>query len=1033
MMFQPGTRVRLKGDPAVVGIVTNAAPKELATRIFVEVELSSGKRASYPLIELEELRSGPDARSDFRAGRLCSPDDFRRAVTHLRMTGDLADMIYSLGATNTEFHAYQFKPVLKLLNAHSRGLLVADEVGLGKTIEAGLIWTELVARFEARRLLVICPKPLVQKWREELRNKFNVEARICSASDLLELVSEGQRPTDGFAAIASIAGIRPPRGWNDPDDPAEGSRADLARRLADESENELFDLVIFDEAHHLRNVDTMNHRLAELLSEVSDYSLFLSATPINLRANDLRALLKLIDPDTFEREWLFDVLQQENTPLVEAWEAARNPKVPIATVAKLVAQLPEGQVLKTGARLKRLREELRKGMPDTPAARVKLAAQLEEMSLLGSIVNRTRRRDVAEFKVVRQPVTVRWSMSEAERKFYERASDRIEQYALDHGINERFLLAQSQRLLASSLAAAYRQWGERSGALSLDEEDEEPKALPGPLVAALGGICDDRAELEALESNDTKFEQLFASVREFFSRYPDQKLIIFSSFRRTIDHLARKLAGRGVRAMELHGGIKDDRQDTIAQFADSPGGTILLTSEVGGEGLDLQFCRALINWDLPWNPMKVEQRIGRIDRIGQTSPSIEILNLIAENTIEEMVYQRLYVRLGIIKQTLGDFEPILGEIVRDLEMLLANPALTPEQREDELERALQAAERRKQEAENLEKEAPGLIAHGDSILQRVQEAHAPHKMITSGDLRDFIAGTLSTSFEGTRFTRIPEMEVEAYNVRLSQRAQAEFARYRVQHARRYPTRFMRDAATGVSVVFGRNPDPVRYRQIEAVPMTHPLARFASKHLEERQHGIAPRPATAFEIASVSAMGLAPGDYVIGLERWSISGVLPIDKLAFVGASVHDGSLIDSDTAERVLIEGLADQPTLVPVDDVIERAADVLDSVVVPSLEHERLTFEQGEAAKHYDLAETQRALIEEHRTRRRQQAESRIRELRLAGGDGRMRIARLEQLKLEKFLARMELKLDDIRRREQAFTLAEPILVGAALVRVRE
>jgi superfamily II DNA or RNA helicase len=1032
-MFQPGTRVRLKGDPAVVGAVTNAAPKELAGRVFVEVELSSGKRASYPVLELEELRSGPDARSDFRANKLCSPEDFRRAVTHLRMTGDLADMIYSLGATNTEFHAYQFKPVLKLLNAHSRGLLVADEVGLGKTIEAGLVWTELVARFEARRLLVVCPKPLVQKWREELRNKFNVDARICGASDLLELVSEGQRPADGFAAIVSIAGVRPPRGWNDPDDPAEGSRADLARRLADESENELFDLVIFDEAHHLRNVDTMNHRLGELLSEVSDYSLFLSATPINLRANDLRALLKLIDPDTFEREWLFDVLQQENTPLVEAWEAARNPKVPLAAVAKLVAQLPEGQVLKTGARLKRLREELRKGMPDTPAARVQIAAQLEEMSLLGSIVNRTRRRDVAEFKVVRQPVTVRWSMSEAERAFYERASDRIEQYALDHGINERFLLAQSQRLLASSLAAAYRQWGERSGALSLDEEDEDPRALPGPLVAALGEICDDRSELEALEKGDTKFEQLFVTVREFFSRYPDQKLIIFSSFRRTIDHLARKLADRGISAMELHGGVKDDRQDTIAQFADSPGGTILLTSEVGGEGLDLQFCRALINWDLPWNPMKVEQRIGRIDRIGQTSPSIEILNLIAENTIEEMVYQRLYVRLGIIKQTLGDFEPILGEIVRDLEMLLADPALTPEQRGDELERALQAAERRKQEAETLEKEAPGLIAHGDSILQRVQEAHAPHKMITPGDLRDFIAGTLTSSFEGTRFTRIPELDVEAYNVRLSQRAQAEFARYRVQYARRYPTRFMRDAATGVSVIFGRNPDPVRYRHVEAVPMTHPLARFASKHLEERQHGTAPRPATAFRIDAERAMGLDPGDYVIGLERWSIKGVLPIDKLAFEGASVRDGSPIDSDTAERVLMEGLAGQPTLTEADDVVERAADVLDRVVVPSLERERHAFEQGEAAKHYDLAETQRALIEEHRTRRRRQAESRIRELRLAGGDGRMRIARLEQLKLEKFLARIELRLDDIRRREQSFTLAEPILVGVALVRVRE
>jgi superfamily II DNA or RNA helicase len=1032
-MFQPGTRVRLKGDPGVVGTVTATPLKQLAGRVFIEIERGSGRRDSYPANQLEEVQSAPDASCDFRANKLSAPEDLRRAVTHLRMTGDLADMIYSLGATNTDFHAYQFKPVLKLLNAPARGLLVADEVGLGKTIEAGLIWTELVARFEARRLLVVCPKPLVQKWREELRNKFNVDARFCSAADLLDLVNEKQRPTDGFAAIASLAGIRPPKAWNDPDVPAEGHRAELARRLSDETQAELFDLVIFDEAHHLRNVETMSHKLGELLTGVADYSLLLSATPINLRANDLRALLKLIDPDTFEREWLFDVLQQENIPLVAAWEAARNPKVPLAKIAELVGQLREGQVLKTGARLERLREEFRLGMTDTPATRVQLAARLEEMSLLGSIVNRTRRRDVAEIKVVRQPATASWAMSNDERAFYDRASERIEFYALQHGINERFLLAQSQRLLASSLAAAYRHWGERSGSLSLDEEDEDTRPVPGPLVAALGEICDSHQELSALEAHDTKFELLFGTLKEFFKLNPDQKIIIFSSFRRTIDYLTWRLAERVVATMQLHGGIKEDRQATVGRFADAAGATVLLTSEVGGEGLDLQFCRALINWDLPWNPMKVEQRIGRIDRIGQTSPTIEIINLIAEKTIEEVVYQRLYVRLDIIKQTLGDFEPILGEIVRDMELLLANPELSPSQREAELDRAVQAVERRKHDAETLEKEAPGLIAHGDSILQRVQDSYAPHKMITPADLRDFIAGTLIGSFEGTRLTRVPELEIEAYTVRLSQRAQAEFARYREQHARRYPTRFSRDAATGVNVIFGRNPDPVRYRHLEAVPMTHPLARFASKQLENRQHGMAPRPATAFSIPQCDALGLQPGDYMLGLEKWSIKGVLPVDRLAFVGAAIVTGVAIDSETAERVLIGSLACHPALLTVDDdTIDRGAVALEGVVLPALSDAREMFEQGEAARHYDLAETQRALILENRARRQRQAESRITELRLRGGDGRMRIVLLEQRKLEKFLARIDIKLDEIGQRERAFSVAEPILIGVALVRVR-
>jgi hypothetical protein len=291
---------------------------------------------------------------------------------------------------------------------------------------------------------------------------------------------------------------------------------------------------------------------------------------------------------------------------------------------------------------------------------------------------------------------------------------------------------------------------------------------------------------------------------------------------------------------------------------------------------------------------------------------------------------------------------------------------------------------------------------------------------------------LSSGFEGTRINRIPDLDVDAYSVRLSQRAQAEFARYRDQYARRYPTRFSREAATGVNVIFGRNPDPVRHRHLEAVPMSHPLARFASKHLEDRQQGSPPRPATAFMVPRADALGLAPGDYVIGLERWCIKGVLPVDKLAFVGARIADHAAIDSDTAERLLMEGLARHPQLLRADDsVIAEAMEGLARAVLPALAAARNAFEEGEAARHYDLAETQRALIIENRRRRQQQAEQRIRDLRLTGGEGRMRIAYLEEAKLQKFLARIDLKLEDIQRREQTFSVAEPVLIGVALVRV--
>jgi len=1036
LMFAAGERVRLKNDPATVGFVSDRPREAIAGRNFYWIDLPTSPR-KLPENQLERVLEAPDALVDLKAGKLSSPVDLRRALTHLRMTGRLADMIYSMGATNTEFHAYQFKPVLKLLNSPSRGLLIADEVGLGKTIEAGLIWTELVARNpDCRRLLVVCPKPLRKKWQEELRSKFNVDARICNAAELLDTLRDDQERREGFQVIASLSALRPPRAWDDPDEPATGAAANLARFM-EQSDHDLFDLAIFDEAHHLRNIETSNHKLGRLVTEVSDHSLFLSATPINLRANDLRALLKLIDPDTFEREYLFDLLQEENVPLVRAWEAARDPRKSMVEVLDLVGDLPEGQVLKTGQRLKRLREELAKGISDTPANRVKIAARIEEMSLLGTLINRTRRRDVAEFKVLRKPFTAAWQMSEVERDFYDRATRRIEAYAFANDINERFLLAQTQRLLASSLPTAYRHWGQRSGTLTLDEEGDEAAAssMPGPLVSALGEICDDLAILAALEGNDTKLAKLIEWLETLRQEQPDQKYIVFSSFKKAIGYLADRLRAHGFAVIELHGDIKLDRQEVVARFADAPDGTILLTSEIGGEGLDLQFCRILFNWDLPWNPMKVEQRIGRIDRIGQQSPTIEIVNLIAEDTIEEQVYDRLYLRLGIIQETLGDFEPILGEVIRDLERnLLFNSGLTEAQKAAEFERSIQAAEQRRMQAEELEREAPGLIAHGDSILQKVKEAYAPHRRLTAEDLRDYVSGILASNFDGTRIEPAAGLPFEAFDIRLSPMAQAEFGQFRSRRAPRYPTRFVREGSSGVRAAFGSNPDPQRYRRIEAVPMTHPLARFCAELLDRRQAGITPRPVTAYAIERDAAWALPAGQYVVAVERWSIDGLLPIDRLAFAGADLRSGEICEEDDIERVLMDSLARSPRLQPLDAVEQaRVVSLVQHALLPELAERRGDFEGAEAARHFDAVATQSALIKQHLEREERRVRKLVAELRASGSPKKMNITYAIERKHEAFKARMEIKLKDIRRKEGDLSFEAPVLVGIAVIDILE
>jgi hypothetical protein len=187
--FRPGLRVRLKSNPARSGVLSGERSGSAALPRW---QVIFGDRTDFvPGLALEPVpEAGSNPFSDMRQLRFGKPRDLRSALTHARLGGKLADLIYSLYTTNTDFYAYQFKPVLSFLDSPSRGILIADEVGLGKTIEAGLIWTELRSREDARRLLVLCPAMLQDKWKQELADRFGVDARKCSALDAVEVLEQ---------------------------------------------------------------------------------------------------------------------------------------------------------------------------------------------------------------------------------------------------------------------------------------------------------------------------------------------------------------------------------------------------------------------------------------------------------------------------------------------------------------------------------------------------------------------------------------------------------------------------------------------------------------------------------------------------------------------------------------------------------------------------------------------------------------------------------------------------------------------------
>ena len=184
-------------------------------------------------------------------------------------------------------------------------------------------------------------------------------------------------------------------------------------------------------------------------------------------------------------------------------------------------------------------------------------------------------------------------------------------------------------------------------------------------------------------------------------------------------YLSERLLEDGIISQVLVGGMRESKDEVILKFREDKKIRILLSSEVASEGVDLQFCRTLFNYDLPWNPMKVEQRIGRIDRIGQTAEKISIVNLLFTDTIDHKIHERLYSRLNIFERALGGMEAILGEEISHLTSDLLSKPLTAEQEQKRIEQTAMAVERIRHDQEQLEQQASHLIAHGGYILSLI--------------------------------------------------------------------------------------------------------------------------------------------------------------------------------------------------------------------------------------------------------------------------------------------------------------------------
>ncbi|MEB3281408.1 MAG: SNF2-related protein [Lyngbya sp.] len=1001
---QPGQEVRMRNNPGKRGITTGTTRK-YGGRLQVLINWGPNE-TSYKQYEQLELCGEPETnKSLMESGRFGTPDDLRRILTFEKVKGELTDVFYSMESSNTDFYAYQFKPVLKFLDSPVGRLLIADEVGLGKTIESVYIWKELQAREDARRLLIVCPAMLRDKWVGDLRERFNLYAEVIDAKGLLEktqlFLSTGN--PDSFIYVASLEGLRT-KNWDEKNSEQNlSSRTQLAQLLeVNPATNDLalFDLVIIDEAHYLRNPETANHKFSQLLREASRHLLLLTATPIQIRSDNLYQLLKLISPEDFFDPTTFERMLEANRPLVEALQLMGQPAPDLKTIHQNVKQALESDNFSQSSRLQKLDEQLLEICGEiTPDKQAKFAQVLESASLFGQFMTRSRKRDVIQNRVKRRPQTLDVKFTPSEQQVYEYVTDKIRQQARGQTKFVVFRLMVRQRQMASCMVAALEAWKEKGvldDFLIIDDDnddindellyeiygselDSNSKSYSSSQLEKVAEniptnpFPDNDSELkqfiEQLKKVDSKYNKLRECIREQLQKNPKEKFVLFSFYRKSLAYLQKRFAADKIQTCLIQGGMnREEKQEILQQFQNNSKISILLSSEVGSEGIDLQFCRFIINYDLPWNPMRVEQRIGRLDRLNQKFPVISIINFSIKDTIEEYILERLYDRINIFKESIGDLEEILGEKTEDLILEILNPGLSEEELKKQAEQTILALANEMDGQRRLEDEAMNLVAFSDYLLNVVNQSRQQGKWLRPEELQAFVEDFFKLQYPGTVIEPVQKVE-GLFNIRLASEAQVNLKLFCTQ--KRLSTLL---CSTRVSCFF----DPkiagtMGQPNHELLDPNHPLIQWICHQYEDENSSLKFQPVSAIQIPSIKPE-VKTGYYVYVIHRWNLQGIREKTRLAYRIMSLEQRQILPDEIAELIINQAaligkpLDNVANLIALHEVVEVYEECTNDL--------QIAFAEAEAefeADNTDWCNRQEATVKAYAQRKQGEFEERI------------------------------------------------------------
>jgi superfamily II DNA or RNA helicase len=695
--IQVGDTVRVTSS-GEVGAVSKVTRMRSGYQITVAV---SGRARKFRLGDLEQIKGDPSDPAFWIQQGSASADDVALTMTYTKLRNPLTDVLYSFAASKTIFRAYQFIPAIRMLTGGTGRLLVADEVGLGKTIEAGLIWNELDQRFgldqstggNLRRALVIAPASLAYKWRDEMDRRFDRPLEIIKPDRLRKIaadVASGGDPS--INAVISVESLR--------------AQDEVLELLSDVHVR--FDFVVIDEAHQMRNRGRKTNDMGRIFSLLADNLLLLSATPVNLRTTDLFNLLNLLDEGTFPDETTFDALVEPNAVLNRALRSVLGVEPGRKALRELDRLGPAQGPASVGASLRerpifrRLEELLDTDAPLGPSARAEAREILMDLNPLGSAFTRTRKVDLREDRAVREAQQVHVTWSAAESELYDLVWEFFMARAREMNIPPGFAMQMPLRQAASCLPALQRR--ARNAAAQQADYDDDPDEVElegAERTRAWAELAAEYPKVLTPIVGDTKYDAFAEKLQQLRAGGIGQYMV-FSTFPGTLEYLRDRLSDDGFDARVMTGKTPmDQRADLMDRFREGEFEVFLL-SEVGSEGLDFQTCNVVVNYDLPWNPMRVEQRIGRVDRFGQEHEKIFVINMHIPGTIESDIFERLYSRIDIFRDSVGDLEPILESEFSRFQREVLNPTLNKQQRQQLVDAQATALENEKKTLQRLE-------------------------------------------------------------------------------------------------------------------------------------------------------------------------------------------------------------------------------------------------------------------------------------------------------------------------------------------